>query len=144
MKIAVVTDDGQTISAHFGRASHFLVATLDEGQITGRELRAKTGHQDFVHLENGETGHELHHDHENGHEQGHEHGRGAGAQDRHARMFATVADCSVVLARGMGMGAYEGLQAAGIRPIVTTVAGIDDALEAFVEDRLEDHPEKLH
>jgi predicted Fe-Mo cluster-binding NifX family protein len=58
-------------------------------------------------------------------------------------MFATVADCSVVLVRGMGMGAYEGLQAAGIRPIVTTVAGIEDALEAFVEDRLEDHPEKL-
>jgi predicted Fe-Mo cluster-binding NifX family protein len=144
MKIAVVTDDGQTISAHFGRARHFLVATIDDGEITGRELRAKAGHQDFVHLENGEAGHahEDEHEHEHGH--GHEHGRGAGAQGRHARMFATVADCSVVLARGMGMGAYEGLQAAGIRPIVTTVATIDEALHAYLEGRLEDHPEKLH
>ncbi len=41
MKIAAITDDGKTISQHFGRASHFMVITLEEGQIIERELREK-------------------------------------------------------------------------------------------------------
>jgi predicted Fe-Mo cluster-binding NifX family protein len=140
MKIAIVTDDGKTISAHFGRARHYLVATIEAGEISVREMRPKAGHHDFVHAEQEEAGH----GHEHGHEHGEDHGRGADAQNRHARMFAVITDCSVVLARGMGAGAYEGLQEAGIRPIVTTVSTIDEALHAYIEGRLEDHPEKLH
>jgi predicted Fe-Mo cluster-binding NifX family protein len=48
MKIAVITDDGQTISQHFGRAAHYLVLPVEDGWITGRELRDKLGHQQFA------------------------------------------------------------------------------------------------
>jgi predicted Fe-Mo cluster-binding NifX family protein len=144
MKIAVVTDDGRTISAHFGRARHYLVATIEAGKISDREMRPKTGHHDFVQAEREEPGHgdEHGHGHDHTHQEGH--GRGPAAQNRHARMFAAITDCSVLLARGMGAGAYEGLHDAGIRPVVTTVSSIDEALQAYIDGRLEDHPERLH
>lgn len=136
MKIAAVTDDGQTISAHFGRAHRYLVVTVENGQVTAREQRDKAGHHHF---------HEEHdHKHEHNHEQPAGHGFDAGAQDRHARMIATITDCEVVLARGMGAGIYAGLQQAGIRPILTTVADIEQAVAAYLAGRLEDHPERLH
>ena len=135
MKIAAVTDDGKTISAHFGRARQYKVATVEDGEIKAWELRAKAGHHDFVHEEGDDAGHSH---------AGEGHGHGDGAQSRHARMFATITDCSAVLARGMGEGAYAGLQDAGIRPIVTIVSDIDEAVRAYVAGRLEDHPEKLH
>jgi predicted Fe-Mo cluster-binding NifX family protein len=34
MKIAAITDDGRTISQHFGRASHYMVVTIEDGKIT--------------------------------------------------------------------------------------------------------------
>jgi predicted Fe-Mo cluster-binding NifX family protein len=132
MKIAAVTDDGTTISAHFGRAHFYAVLTVEDGAITAQEMRPKAGHHDFAHEGPEEPGHE------------HGHGWGHGAQSRHARMFATIADCDVLLARGMGAGAYYGLEQAGIRPLVTTVADIDEAVGTYLEGRLEDHPEKLH
>ena len=35
MKIAFVTDDGQSISAHFGRAAYYLVVDVVDGKETG-------------------------------------------------------------------------------------------------------------
>ena len=61
-KIAAITDDGKTISQHFGRAQYYLVATLENSAITHREMRAKLGHGNFAGEQN--TG-----EHEHGHEQ---------------------------------------------------------------------------
>ena len=47
MKIAAITDDGKTISQHFGRAAYYLVATVENGQIVDREMREKLGHSHF-------------------------------------------------------------------------------------------------
>lgn len=33
MKIAVVTDDHKTISAHFGRAQNFVVFTVEDNKV---------------------------------------------------------------------------------------------------------------
>ena len=41
MKIALITDDGKTISQHFGRAPYYLVVTIDEGKVIDRETREK-------------------------------------------------------------------------------------------------------
>ena len=41
MKIAVVTDDHRTISAHFGRAIYYEVFTISDGKMTGRETLPK-------------------------------------------------------------------------------------------------------
>ena len=130
MKIAAVTEDGVTISQHFGRAPYYLVLTVVDGQVVGREQREKVAHGrgagEHVHVE------------------GQAHGFDAASQDTHGRMAAPITDCQVLLARGMGMGAYESLQQAGIRPVVTDVADIDAAVQAYLAGNLTDHVEKLH
>jgi predicted Fe-Mo cluster-binding NifX family protein len=59
-------------------------------------------------------------------------------------MASAIADCQVLVARGMGAGAYDSMQAAGIRPIVTDILTIDAAVQAYLEGRLLDHAERLH
>jgi predicted Fe-Mo cluster-binding NifX family protein len=59
-------------------------------------------------------------------------------------MFEAIPDCQVLLARGMGQGAYQGLQQIGIRPILTDIANIDTAVEAVIDGNIEDRPERLH
>lgn len=132
MKIAIVSDDGITISQHFGRARFYVVVTVNDGQIASREKRDKLGHAHFAGTAHDEG------DDPRGH------GFGTAAQDRHARMTATIRDCEVLLARGMGRGAYESILQAGIRPIVTDMVSIDDAVQAYLKGHLVDHSEQLH
>jgi len=126
MKIAVVTDDGKTISAHFGRATKYAVFTAEAGQVVAQELRDKLGHRDFAGEEHSDHDHEHEHDH--AHEQGHGHGQHSA--EKHQRMFAAITDCDVLLARGMGQGAFAGLEQAGIQPILTDVADAETAVTA--------------
>jgi predicted Fe-Mo cluster-binding NifX family protein len=131
-KIAAVTDDGKTISQHFGRAQYYLVVTFEDGQITSREMRDKLGHVHFA-----SEPHEAEH-----HNQ--PHGFSAAEHDRHLRMASPIADCEALLARGMGSGAYQSLQAIGIRPIVTDIADIEEAAVAYVEERITNYLDRLH
>lgn len=143
MKIAVVTDDGQTISRHFGRAKFYAVYTVENGEIThreqvdkpahGRHARSNAKQQPNVNLHEGGD-----HAHGTGHGTGHNHNHD------HADMVNPVRDCDIVLARGMGYGAHNGLSAAGIRPIITDIASIEDAVMACANNTIVDHPEKLH
>ena len=75
---------------------------------------------------------------------GQPHGFGRAAQDRHRRMAEAISDCEALLCRGMGMGAYESMQARGIRPVVTEIASIDEAVIAYVEGHIVDHVDRLH
>ena len=43
-----------------------------------------------------------------------------------------------------GVGAYESMKTRGIRPIVTDIAFIDEAVMAYVEGRIVDMVERLH
>ncbi len=132
MKIAAITDDGQTISQHFGRAAHYLVLTVENGQIVNRELRDKLGHSHFANEP-----------HEPG-APGQPHGFDPAAQDRHARMAEAIADCEVLLCGGMGAGAYQSMQARGIKPVVADVRAIDAAVKAYLEGKLVDRVDRLH
>ena len=134
MKIAAVSEDGTTISQHFGRAPFYVVVTVEAGRITGRETRDKLGHAQFA----GQPGEAVHEADPRGH------GFDPAAQDRHSRMVSAIADCEVLLARGMGAGAYQSMQLAGIRPLVTDVVEIDAAVAAYLAGTLQDHVEKLH
>ncbi|MCA9905739.1 MAG: NifB/NifX family molybdenum-iron cluster-binding protein [Anaerolineae bacterium] len=136
MKIAVVTDSGTTISSHFGRAPYYLVFTVEDGKIVGREQRAKAGHQQFVQIE-----HE-HHEHDHDHEHGH--GFGAHSADKHTQMIDAMRDCEVVIVRGMGRGAYVSIQQANIRPILTDLKDAEAAVQAYIDGTLVEHPERLH
>jgi hypothetical protein len=44
----------------------------------------------------------------------------------------------------MGMGAYENMKARNIRPVVTDIANIDEAIMAYANGLIVDHIEKLH
>jgi len=134
MKIAAVSDDGATISQHFGRAPLYVVITVEDGRIVGRETRDKLGHVQF----SGEGADSVREADPRGH------GFDPTAQDRHTRMAVAIADCDVLLARGMGAGAYDGLRSAGIRPLITDVPDIDAAVAAYLADDLQDHVERLH
>jgi predicted Fe-Mo cluster-binding NifX family protein len=133
MRIAAVTDDGVTISPHFGRARYFEVLTIENGAISKRERREKAGHHTFEKLA------EHRHYHGDGPEQDQE-----GHDRKHAQMAATINDCDVVLARGMGYGAYEGMAQHNIKPILTDIGSIDEAVRAVVEGTIVDHSERLH
>lgn len=132
MKIAVVTEDGKIISQHFGRASHYMVVEMEEGKIIGHELRDKLNHKQFQTEE-----------HEHG-ERGGQHGYGPAADNRHGRMAETITDCEAVLCRGMGIGAYENMKTRNIRPVITDIADIDEAILAYANGQIVDHIEKLH
>lgn len=132
MKIAAITDDGKTISQHFGRAGHYLVATIEDGKIVNREMRAKLGHNQFASEPHPAE------------QPGQPHGMDPVSHDKHLRMSESIADCEALLCRGMGMGAYESMKARGIRPIVTDIASIDEAVMAYVEGSIVDQTDLLH
>ena len=134
IKIAAVSDDGVTISAHFGRAPIYVVVSVDEGRVLSSETRDKLGHAQFA----GEHEERPHEADPRGH------GFDGASQDRHMRMVAAIADCQVLLARGMGAGAFASMQQAGIEPVVTDIEDIGMAVEAYLAGTLRNQVEKLH
>jgi predicted Fe-Mo cluster-binding NifX family protein len=134
MKIAIVTEDGATISQHFGRAPYYMVVTAENGKIVGREKRNKAAH----HTAGGGSCHEDHSCHDG------KHGMEAASQAKHAGMLANILDSQVLIAGGMGYGAYESLESSGIEPIITDVESIDEAVKLHLEGKLVNLMEKLH
>ncbi|HHX42715.1 MAG TPA: dinitrogenase iron-molybdenum cofactor biosynthesis protein [Chloroflexi bacterium] len=130
MKIACVSDDQRTISAHFGRAQYYVVVTVEDGTIVHREVRPKLGHQHFA-------GHEVH-------QPGNGHGMDPASHDRHVSMAEAIRDCEALLARGMGRGAYLSMERLGITPIATDVESIDQAVLAYAQGRLENRNDRVH
>jgi predicted Fe-Mo cluster-binding NifX family protein len=132
MKIAAITEDGTSISQHFGRAPLYVVVTVEDGKITNRETRNKAGHHTFAAHSDAPLA------------PGERHGYDAGSQVRHASMAETIADCQVLIAGGMGWGAYESLKSHGIEPVVTDIESIDEAVKLYLEGKLPNLMERLH
>jgi len=132
MKVAAITDDGKTISQHFGRAPYYLVLTIEEGKIVNREMREKMGHNHFQNQAHAEEAH------------GAGHGMDSASHNKHVSMAQAIADCKALLCGGMGMGAYESMRQLNIQPVVTDLSDIDAAVQAFIDGKLIDHTEMLH
>ncbi len=124
MKIAIVTDDGKRVNAHFGRATHVLIITAEDGREVAREMRDKPYHGSHVHGDN--------HDHQ--------HGQGGFFQ----QVKAVISDCDVLISRGMGQSAFDKLQQAGIRPFLTNEGDMETAVSAFLNDELENNLARVH
>lgn len=121
-KVAIATEDGTRVSAHFGRARYFEVVTLEDGEIVASERRDKPFHQ---------GDHSAHHAH--------------GGPDSHAGgMVAVVGDCSAVVAGGMGTPAYQAIQAAGLNAILTDEHDLQKAAKAYASGTLVSRTERLH
>ena len=132
MKIAAVSDDGTTISQHFGRANLYVVVEVEDGQVTKTETRPKLGHHDFAGQDHGS------------HEPGQRRGHGEGAQARHTSMMEAISDCQTLLARGMGWGAYEALSDMGLDAVITDVTDIQEAAKLHAKGELPNLRERLH
>ena len=122
MKIAVVTNDGKTISQHFGRAPYYSIISVENNEEKSREIRQR------------QTGHfgPHHHHHEHHHENGGGHGYGPDARKSHFAMAQEIDDFQVLIAGGMGRGAYENFKEAGLEVVMTDLKSIDEAVEAYV------------
>ena len=126
MKVAVVTDDMETISSHFGMAQHYLVYSVENIAVTGKEVWDKVGDGQGM-------GSHLHHRED-----------GPGMAATHGSMLSSIRDCDVVITKGMGRPAYESIRGAGMRACVTRLRSADDAVRAFIAGTLDNHLEALH
>ncbi len=131
MRIAVITDDGNNISRHFGRAPFYAVFTVEDGEIVKREMRDKMGHHQFVHEDGLVDEHGRH-------------GFGPGSQERHASMAQAITDCDVLLCGGMGWGAFESMKQAGIKTVVTDITDIGEAVQAYLDGTIVERTDLLH
>ncbi len=131
MKIAVVSEDGKAVSQHFGRAPYYVVVTVEGGKVIGSETRSKAGH----HVVGGN--HATEHT-------GQPHGFDAASQATHASMVASITDCEVLLAGGMGWGAQQSLRSAGIETVVTEVQDINQAVKLYLAGNRPNRAERLH
>jgi predicted Fe-Mo cluster-binding NifX family protein len=59
-------------------------------------------------------------------------------------MIAPVSDCTYLVARGMGRGAYERISAAGLRPVITDLVDPDEAALACAAGQIKNLVEQLH
>ena len=132
MKIAVITDDGEKISRHFGRAKYYQVIEIKNGEIVDREMREKIGHSHYAHRE------QRHYDANYGS------GTDPASHSKHERMAEAIKDCDALISGGMGRGAYQSLEQFGIKPIVTKMEDINEAVNAFLKGSLKDETDMLH
>jgi len=110
MKIAVPTDDGKTISQHFGRAQSFVIFEVESGEITSKQLiESNTPHS------GSHSG------------QGHDAG---------GWFMSALQGCEVVIVTGMGRRAIAHFESAGIKPVFTDVTDAEEAVKAYSQGTL--------
>ena len=118
MRIAVPTNDGTTLSPHFGRSAGFLVFEITDGRIESREMR--TNQQPHEHAQGACGGH-----------------TGGGEAHNHGSILAALAGCDVVICAEMGARAAEALRSGGITKVVFTEPGpAEETVTAFVAGKL--------
>ncbi len=98
MRVAVASEDANSISRHFGRSRCFLIFEIENQQIIGNSVRDNT----FTAHARGECQEGQHHDHHHG----------------HGAIVEALKDCEAVLCYGMGWRAAEDLKQNGIKALL--------------------------
>lgn len=109
MRIAVPTQDGKTISEHFGRARGFIIFEARNGAVEEVRL-AESG------FASGAL--EGHHD--------------------HSAIVNALDGCQAVISRGMGRRMVDDLKAAGIDVILTSEIDAASAVMGYLAGGLKD------
>ena len=117
MKIAVATNNEKTVAGHVGRCRGFLVYDIEEQKIKRIELRENT----FTNHSQSEHNHEHH----------------SGGGHRHGRLVEGLSDCNYLIFKSGGWRMIENLQENNIEPILTDEKFTDDAVNKFLEGKLE-------
>lgn len=115
MKVAIATDDKETISHHFGKAHGFMIYELRNNEIIHKE------HRENIGKNTGECG-----------------------SCNHENMINNLRDCNFVICYGMGHRIYNDLISNGIQPLVTDEKTISNAIDKFINNDLKNRVEKLH
>jgi predicted Fe-Mo cluster-binding NifX family protein len=99
MKIAVASNDGVSVSEHFGRTNRFVVFEVENSTIVQEE------HRNGIHLPDALGICES------------QRGLNRATID-YSAIIATLDDCQVILCRGMGWRAASALVRGGLNPLV--------------------------
>lgn len=110
MKIAVPTDDGKTITEHFGRARSFVIFEAKDGEIISKE----TVDSNTPHV-GGKHGH---------------------TED--AWFISALEGCQAIIAAGMGRKAIAYFEQAAIKPVFTDVTDAEEAVKAYSQGTLKE------
>jgi predicted Fe-Mo cluster-binding NifX family protein len=126
MKIAVPSNDGVNISAHFGRSKGFIVFETLGNQISSQEYAENTvtGHATGQHNDN---------DHHHGDPGNHTHS--------HAGIMGALSACETVIAGGMGQRLYNDLLAANKKVYVTREENAEKAVLLYLKEELDNIPD---
>ena len=132
MKVAIPSNDGVTISAHFGRSLGFKIFEVENGEILSG-----------IYIKNDFTGHAqgMHQEHAN-HHHGHTDGLGNGQHHQHSHqgIFRAIGDVQSVIAGGMGRRLFDEFATRNISVFVTEEASIETALHKYLTNTLDSNP----
>ena len=120
MKVAVASNNGEDISAHFGRCACFAIFEIEDQRITGREIRPNT----FTPHARGQCPGDGH----------------PGGGPNHGSVIEALSDCETVISYGMGWRAGQALQEAGVRSFVLEQeATAEEAVGLFIQGKLKEN-----
>ncbi len=119
IKIAFPTDDGATISQHFGRAQYFSVAIIQEDGSVKFEQFPKWHHG----LQESEPHNHAH---------------------SHQSMFEPIADCQALVVGGMGQPAFQAAVDQGLQVFLTGEKEISAALDSYRNGSLQSDERRIH
>ena len=126
MKIAIVSENGQTISKQLGQAPYYLVYTVESGKIVNRETRSKPSLDQIRAMAADESPHQRR-------------GQGDAAREKYFQLTRPIADCQVLLSGGMSMVAYDTILSLKIQPFVTILEEIETAVQEYINGTLQDY-----
>ena len=120
MKIAIASDDGVNIAAHTGRCQGF--AIYDVTHRTAKQIEYRQNA--FTAHAQGECSGEHDHASHTGHHS-------------HTPLLKAIADCCVLITRGLGPRLVQDLAAYGIEAFVCTAEDVETTARQYAEGQLQ-------
>ena len=117
MRIAVPTNDGTSISEHFGRSAAFLIFEIEGGQIKSRRLKSNAGKHSHPRGECKDPANDAHsHD--------------------HAGILTTLEGCETVICAGLGHRAAEALKGRGKQIVFAAPGSAEETVADYLRGKL--------
>jgi len=118
VRIGIATDDGTIVAAHTGRCAGVVVFDISAATASRRELRPN----DLAPYLRGRCVAEPD-------------GEASPGKEPHSRFARLLADCQVLITRGIGPRLREDLNRAGIEVHVVSEASVDRAARLYAAGR---------
>ena len=116
MKIAVATNDYNSVTGHVGRCNGFLIVNIEDGKIVSTENRDNT----FTH-------HKQHHNHDHSNSHGHS----------HSSLVEGLNDCSHLICTAAGWRLVNDFESVGKTVIFTNEKDAKFSAEKLANGTLE-------